>query len=235
MSHTNESVWIRASSSDDLLTKLRAVNTTVPPRHCGRTKEHTEQAAICNFLAAFAEENMFDYPLDVVRREQPDFILSSSLGRIGIEITEAVRRSDAHVDSKGTGAVRMINKEPSLNESLTSEEAKEIAEGKQPDAPGWEGNEVEDRWADDMFSIIVKKKEKFTNYERCNKNWLYIYDNLDFSLLALDRLLAAENLSSKLHSSEGVPFDRIFIEFGPQDGIAQFHGKGFNLHPINRN
>ena len=216
-------------SSDDLLRKLSTMNTTVSPRHCGRTKEHTEQAAICNFLTTFAEANIFDYPLNVVRREQPDFILATSLGRIGIEITEAVRRSDAHADSMGIDAIRMINKEPSLNEALTNKEAREIAEGKQPDSPGWEGNEVEDRWAEDMFSIIFKKKDKFPNYEKCSKNWLCIYDNLDLPML--NRRLATENLSLKLQSSKDVPFDRIFIEFGPQDEIAQFDDE-VTYHPI---
>ena len=208
----NETVWITAVSSDDLLRKLRTLNTRVPPRNCGRTKEHTERAAICNFLTTFAEANIFDYPLKIVRREQPDFILCTSLDTMGIEVTEAVRRSDAHADSIGPGAIRMINKEPALNETITNKEAREIAEGKQANAPGWEGNEVEDRWAEDMFSIIVKKKNKFSSYEKCSKNWLYIYDNLGLPML--NRLLATENLFLKLRPGKDMPFDRIFIEFG---------------------
>ena len=224
----NEAVWITAGSSDNLLRKLSKMNTTVPPRYCGRTREHTERSAICNFLATFAEANIFDYPLNVVRRERPDFILCTTLGTIGIEITEAVRRSDAHTDSMGIEAVRMINKDPSLNEVVTSEKAREIAEGKQPPSPGWEGNEVEDRWAEDMFSIINKKKGKFFNYEKCCKNWLHIYDNLGLPMLK--RRLAAEKLSLKLKSGE-VPFDSVFVEFGPQDEIAQF-GSEFTFHSI---
>ena len=123
---------ITAGSSDDLLRQLSGIDTTVPQGHCGRTKEHTEWAAICSFLLTSAETNMFDYPLTIVKREKPDFILRTSLETIGIEITEAVRRSDAYVDayadSKGIEALRMINKEPSLNENITKKEAREIAE-----------------------------------------------------------------------------------------------------------
>ena len=217
------SLSISAESSVDLLRQLRGIDTTVPPRHCKRTKEHTERAAICSFLSAFAETNMFDYPLTIVKREKPDFILRTCLETIGIEITEAVRRSDAYVDayadSKGIEALRMINKEPALNEDITHNEAKEIAEGNQADSPGYEGNESEDKWTEDMFSIIAKKKDKFSNYEKCDKNWLYIYDNLLHPMPS--RRLASENMSLKLKSSKDVPFNRIFIEFAPNDEIAQ--------------
>ena len=214
------SLSITAASFDDLLRQLSGIDATVPPRKCGRTKEHTERAAICSFLSTFAGTNMFGYPLTIVKGEKPDFFLRTSLETIGIEITEAVRRSDAHVDSlEGPDALRMINKEPGLNESITRKEAREIKEGRQAVSPGYEGNESEDRWTEDMFSIILKKKGRFRNYEQCGKNWLYIYDNLPHP--APDRRLASENLSLKLQSGKDVPFDRIFIEFSPNDEIAQ--------------
>ena len=229
LANRNGSVWISAVSSGDLLKKLCSINTTVPPRYCGRTKEHLETAAICDFLYTIAEANIFDYPLIVVRGEQPDFILYTPLNSIGIEITEAVRRSDAHAASMGIEAIRMINQDPSLNEAVSNEKAREIAEGKQPNSPGWERDEVEERWAEDMFSIIDKKKDKFSNYEKCCKNWLLIYDNL--CSLMLKRQLATAKLALILKSSIELPFDKVFVEFGPQDEIAQF-GSEVTFHSI---
>ena len=203
--------------------QLSGIDTRVPPRCCKkRTKEHTERAAICSFLSTFAETDMFGYPLTIVKRERPDFILhissETTSETIGIEITEAVRLSDAKADSMGTGVLRPINKVPGLNDPTTRKEAIGIAEGKQDGSP-YEMNESEARWAEDMFSIIVKKKNKFRNYEQCGKNWLYIYDNLVHPMP--NRRLASEILSLKLQSGKDVPFNSIFIEFAPNDEIAQ--------------
>ena len=218
------SLSITAASFDDLLRQLSGIDATVPPRKCGRTKEHTERAAICSFLSTFAGTNMFGYPLTIVKGEKPDFFLRTSLETIGIEITEAVRRSDAHVDSlEGPDTLRPINKELGLDDTVTRKEAREIKEGKQ-DASLYVGNESEDRWTEDIFSRIVEKKGKFRNYERCGKNWLYIYDNLPHP--APNRRLASENLSLKVQSSKDAPFDRIFIEFAPNDEIAQLDVAG---------
>ena len=207
MSANEQTVWMKAETPSDLFRQLRHADTSVPFRGCGRTKEHMQRVAICSFLTAFARAKWFNYPLEIMESERPDFLLLTPAGTMGMEITEAVRRADAYWSSLGIDKLRMIGKRPALDDHLTREQV--IAAAKADPQP-WEGYEVEIRWAEDMVSTINKKKEKFSGYEKGDKNWLYIYENL--MLPGLKRKLAAEILYATMGDDKAMPFDRVFIE-----------------------
>ena len=128
-------------------------------------------------------------------------------GTTGMEITEAVRQADAYWSSLEIDNLRMIGKDPALDDRLTREQVMASAEA---DTQPWERDEVETRWAEDMLSTINKKKEKFSGYEKDDKNWLYIYEN--FMLPGPKRELAAEKLYTSIGDDKAMPFDRVFIE-----------------------
>ena len=207
MSVNRQSVWIKAETPGDLIRQLDQLDTTVPPRGCGRTKEHVQRAAICIFLSVFARAELFNFPLEIIESERPDFLLLTPSGTTGMEITEAVRQADAYLSSLDIDNHRMIGKNPALDDRLTRGQVMEYAEAEtQP----WERDEVETRWARDILSTINKKTEKFSGYEKGDKNWLYIYENL--LLPNPKRELAAEKLHNNIRDDNAMPFDRVFIE-----------------------
>ena len=198
---------MKAETPSHLLRQLSQAETSVPPRGCDRTKEHMQRAAICRFLTTFARAEWFNYPLEVIESERPDFLLLFPAGTTGMEITEAVRQADAYWSSLGIDKLRIIGKDPALDDRLTREQVMATAEA---DPQPWEGDEVEIRWAEDILSTINKKKEKFFGYEKGDKNWLYIYENL--MLPGPKRELAAEKLYASMGDDKAMPFDRVFIE-----------------------
>lgn len=88
-----------AQSSRSLLKTLEKIPVPIPPRGKGRTRKHTENWVIRYFLEAIAESGLLEYPLCVEHRERPDLVISSRIGKTGIEITEAVSEVSARVDA----------------------------------------------------------------------------------------------------------------------------------------
>lgn len=81
---------INANSVRDLIDMLRNIDISVPLRTKGQTTEQCERWSICRFLSTYAETNLLEFPLEVVKRERPDFLLSLPSRQVGLEITEAI-------------------------------------------------------------------------------------------------------------------------------------------------
>ena len=86
---------IRANMNEELLAVLRSIDISVPPKNAGRMTEHCETWSICRLLATLAKHNRIKFPIQLTKRERPDFLLKSADRYIGIEVTEAINEEYA--------------------------------------------------------------------------------------------------------------------------------------------
>lgn len=205
-------------TSDHLLQLLAGTDITVPPRALGRTKEHTQRWAISRLLATLADTASLRFPLELTTGERPDFVLVRAGDQAGIEATEAIHMDHARIDAlrnmKGDTEPRLYQRIRAGEPPKSLAEVQAIARG-EVDSPGWDGDSVEQDWAEAMRLVIRRKVERFeqAGFRKFPENWLLIYDN--WELPFLDRDEAAQKLSTHLSvNSEATPFNRVFIETG---------------------
>jgi hypothetical protein len=224
-----------ANNETELESLLKSIDIFVPRRSEGRTKEHTERYAIAHMLSALLGKAHLSYPLELIQRERPDFLLKSNGLEIGIEHTEAVPQNEAHEtvlrDKVGGPEMYFISRhQPGESKKSAKELIKEIQANHS--GPGWEGDSVEREWSDAMLHFVKGKIEILSKagFEKFKHNWLLMYDN--WSLPALDREKAAQFLLSKLTESNclGI-FGSVFIITG--DRICEFSNAGMVQHEIN--
>ena len=206
----------RASSPQDLVRELHANDVRVPPRSRGRTTAHSETWITCRFLAAVAESRLIDYPLAVTPGDRPDLVLSSSSGRTGIEITEAVPTDKARVDAlserEGIDYVRYMPRYRAGENRRSAREIEDIARGRVPTYPHPGDSMVRD-WVEAMLYFVGRKADRFarTGFAKYDRNWLLIYNNWG-PTAGLDDQAAITALDRQLFNHDGSsPFDRIFI------------------------
>ncbi len=209
---------LQAYSDSELLRILSNIDVSVPRRSEGRTKEHTERYAIAYLLSTLVGKGRLSYPLCLIRRERPDFLLILGTMQIGIEHTEAVPQNDAHrtvLREKGNRPDQFFISHHHPGETRKS--AKDLVEEIEANQPGngWAGDSVETEWADAMFHFIEQKVATLRKdgFERFEQDWLLIYDN--WPLPAVDRRKAACCLREFVNRS-GVlnEFARIYIITG---------------------
>ena len=205
---------IVASSKAELLSQLRRIDISVPPRGDGRTTEHSERWSICRLLSTLAEAQVLRYPIELEHRDRPDFVLTQGGELIGIEFTEAIPANWAWANAKREENAydnfiplqKFVPGEP----LRTADEVDAIARGTNW-GDGWVGDAPERQWSDAMLHFAIGKAKKlahpgFTPYAH---NWLLIYDN--WPLPALEEEVAARHFASKL-AFVATPFERIFVE-----------------------
>jgi len=170
---------LQAYSDSELFSVLSNIDVSVPRRSGGRTKEHTERYAISYLLSTLAGKGRLSYPLCLIWRERPDFLLTLGAMQIGIEHTEAVPQNEAHktvLREKGNGAdvFFISHHQPGETKKSVKDLVEEI-EANQP-GDGWVGDSVETEWADAMFHFIERKVAKLRKdeFERFEQDWLLI-------------------------------------------------------------
>ena len=156
---------IESKTARDLLRRLGEIDISAPPRAEGRTTEQVERWTICRFLASFAETGLFDYPVRIVHRDRPDFVLTTASECIGIEIREAIHpdaaESDFIAEKINPSGVRFV---PSLEIGKSfprknrKDEIRKLAGGTTPIRPSM-GYRWEKNWAEAMF-FNCRRKEK---------------------------------------------------------------------------
>jgi hypothetical protein len=228
-----------ASSDAELLKVLAQIDISVPKRGEGRTKNHVEQYAIAHLLSTLAAENVLSYPLNLAKRERPDFLLTINAKKIGIELIEAVHPYQAHktaLRGKGYGPDMYFishhqpeDTEPEKPKMLHKKRIREI-ETNQP-YNGWIGDSVEKEWADAMLFFIEKKTEKLLNgFDRFEEDWLLIYDN--WGLPALNIYEATSIMLARISKSVAMSeFKRIYIIAGKY--ICDISSAGMQFYNIN--
>jgi hypothetical protein len=210
---------IKANNSEELLTILRNIDIRVPPRNEGRTTEHRQAWSICRLLPTLAKHNKIGFPMQLTKRERPDFLLKTGDCQVGVEVTEAVNPEYAKAvtlpEADADGAII----DPSLFKWRTPSrrltDLRSIVSQKKLTGPGWEGNSVEVEYADAILEVIMSKTEKLRSqgFDKFTENWLAVYCNITLPCLELEEanLFFVEKAMNYWSDSA---FSRVFVEKG---------------------
>ena len=227
---------VEASSPEELLGRLRDNDVRVPARSQGRVTAHSEIWIACRFFSALAETSLIHYPLRLVHRDRPDFVLCSPQFRTGIEITEAVpedkARVDVHSERDGRPVIRPVPFYRPGDSRRSQVEIRRVVDGQEPPMPIM-GNAIERNWVEVMLHYTELKHGRFKNpdFDKHQHNWLLIYDNWPLGS-SLDERGAAGMLAPKLCSiGQENFFDRIFVQ-RPDDVWEFNNGNGPVTHRI---
>lgn len=223
-----------ANNEHELENMLKSINISVPRRYKGRAKEHAERYAIAHMLSALLGKDRLLYPIELIQRERPDFLLKANDVEIGIEHTEAVPQNEAQKtalrDKVDGPEVYFISRhQPGKSKKPAKELIKEI----QANYPGsgWAGDAAEREWSNAMLHFIKGKVNTFTKegFEKFKQNWLLIYDN--WSLPALYQEKAVELLLPKIIGSNCFDsFCTVYIITG--NVVCEFSNTGIMQHEI---
>jgi len=229
-------VELSANNDQVLLTQLEAIDISVPPINGGRTTEHCERWSICRLLATIQQATLLRFPIQLIKRERPDFCLQMIDAKVGIEITEGIQSDYARatVLPEADDPTSIID--PSLfkwgaPKKLLSD-LRSIASETKLTGPGWDGNSMEVEWAQAILDVINRKTKKLQSkdFSKFGRNWLLIYDNLNsFALNLIESCnILVQNLRD-YWSTDG--FDSIFVESG--DVIVEINNHAFRVLQIN--
>jgi hypothetical protein len=212
------------------------IDISVPEITEGRTAEDCERWSVCRLLSTLAAVSELQYPLELVKKERPDFYLIVGKRRVGIEITEAIQPDYARARVLPEAQSRGSIIDPSLFKwgapRKSVDELRSIVSETELKGPGWEGNEVEVEWAAAVIEVIERKTEKLRSkgFRKFDENWLAVYDNLNSFALEMSEVSCMLIESMRAYWS-GDSFDRVFIETGGE--IMEIKSGGYTCFAIN--
>ena len=210
----------------------------VPARTEGRISQHCERWGVFRLLATWATANHFSYPLRLVHRDKPDFLLCYNEREVGIEFKETVSQEMAetralakHMGEKVTFSMGHFKKG---TPKRTTSERREIIQN-QPVTDGSADDEDEREWAEWMMDVVRKKTKTFNKpgFEKFDENWLLIYDNLPVQLTVSEDINTAMGyLAVELNSYwlKKKRYNDILIETGGL--LVEIHSGKWNQQPI---
>lgn len=197
---------LTALSAEDLRRKLGALNIEASPRNQGRTNEQRENWTICRLLASIADE--LNYPIQLCKGERPDYILTLSDRKIGIEISEA---STAAYNVHLSKEARKPSGQQLLKRAWSEiSPAAEAGLYDRPRAEGW--SNAERPFAEIVNYAIERKMRLYSGKQEGwpEENWLALYALVPLPPLhvekAMTELLMAINPEWRLIAS------RLYIE-----------------------
>lgn len=210
----DERVIVEAERVDQIFSRLRAANVSVRGRASARNKEQVEIYSLVRLLGS-RPYALTDFPLKLIKRERPDFLLTLNGTTIGVEHTEAITQNaakEAFLRDGGAGPDVHFVRPASLTEPPKSsgELRAEIAADEM--GLGWVGDSVERGWVEAITFFVMKKFQLLhkQDYPRFERTWLVIYDNWTAPNLNLTTALPL--LRSSLDSlATWSLFDRVFI------------------------
>jgi hypothetical protein len=222
--------------------KIRKIDTHVPLRSEGRDTDHCEIYSIVGMLNTLPP-NELNYPVQVVHRDRPDFLLIMATHQVGVEVTEAVSENTASMDklresepdltdSKDDEAQFFFSRKAVLGEEkIYAAVLRDMIRANNPGG-GWVGNGAKE-WAEALAHVVTSKVEKANKpgFNSFTQNWLLIYDNWDEP--ARRRDLADEYLLHMLREkSTFQTFDRVLVLDGRE--LASFTVEGAARRKIPR-
>lgn len=164
------------------------ISIAVPKRAHGRSKEHLERYSVMHLISALMIADRVVYPVRLVHRDRPDFMLSMGFRHIGIEHTEAISQNEAHkavLRQRGFGPSTWYISRVSPDEPR--KRYKKLIQEIEANDPGdgWEDNSPEIEWADVMLYFLGDKLNamKKDGFQRFDEDWLIIYDNWNLPAL----------------------------------------------------
>jgi len=160
------------------------------------------------------------HDIEIIKSESPDFVINSNNKKIGIEITRALDQNLQKVHSIRDNNFGHISFCPTLfeNKDMPKKEIIDLLQKSEKQLIGkpYVNNELEEKVFDNIKKSIVKKNEKFVNYNKFNKNILFIHTE---NRVTLDIKLVVQMVSLFISTIE-LLFDYIFLKLG--DSIYYF-------------
>lgn len=227
-------VLVEAERVDQIASRLRSANVEVPGLASGRQNDDVEIYSVIRVLGS-RPFSLADFPLRLVKRERPDFLLTLGAVEIGIEHTEAISQNKAkeeYLRDAGEGPDVYFVRRESLTEPLKTSAAikEEIAANRM--TPGWYGDSVEREWVQAMTHFVVKKSRSTQRpgFARFEKTWLVVYDN--WTAPALNLMKALPLLRAAIDSAAvWSVFDRVFVL--EEDSLLEIDGISVTVYCVN--
>ena len=172
---------LSARNCKELQSKLASIDVEVPSHTKDRENRHVETYSLVSLLTSIPwKESCF--PIEIYRRERPDFCIRCGACEIGLEHTEGTNqniskeralRADGHGPETHFITAVSIYDKPKPKKDVIAE----IVADKSGD--GWCGDSVERNWAEAMAFFIDKKvsNAKKDGYQLYGNDRLMIYDN----------------------------------------------------------
>lgn len=203
---------------------IKKIDISVPLRSKGRETEHTERYSLVSFLQNFIDDKYFNFPLKIIHRDIPDFLIEDSEYKIGIEFTESIPEQLARAEALLEEHLPNGYIEPEFfgwnAPARNNSEILEIIKKSQERliGQGWTGNSIEEQWSKGIIDCINNKTIKLNklDFEKFDKNWLLIYDNQTRAFLDKKYVSNKINylLSNYWKDNKNIKFKKIFIESG---------------------
>lgn len=209
------------SNSEELISALKCVDISVPPRTDGRTTHHTETWTICRLLSTLADSMHVSYPVSVNHRDRPDFLIRAGNTNIGVEVTEAISEQYAAYCALAEREFPDVFLEPAHFRwgvpRLTTDEMRDLLRQSQLSAEAWVGDRPEQEWAYFIQSVVDAKLKKLSHpdFSKFDQNWLSIYDNLPLPNVHLGKAINFLRPLLQDRWSRTPGFDTLFVEHGP--------------------
>ncbi|MBN1905225.1 MAG: hypothetical protein JW927_09030 [Deltaproteobacteria bacterium] len=208
-------IVFKANTVQEYKKLLLDADFRVPERSDGRTKDDVEKYDLSHLLLCLMQCDLLTFPLELIHRNRPDFLLVMGNKSIGIEHTEAIHQNIAHKEflmDQNNGPSTWFISPISPNDLSKSKKElmKEIQENAHGD--GWWGDSPEISWKEVMLHFIQKKLSiaQKVGYEKFDENWLLIYNN--WSLPSLNIYGVIPTFFQEVKNSGALKeFDRIFI------------------------
>lgn len=176
---------LKVADERELSRELRRMDFVMPDRN-KRTKDQVEVHGIVQLLATLSDD-YWHFPIRLVHRDRPDFLIETHTRRIGVEHVEVVSPLEAKMDglrAEGHGAeVHFIRRaaigEPIPSKSELIEQLAKEEKGEETDPGGWYGYAAENDWAQAMAAALGAKatKARSPDFKRYDEAWLIMYDN----------------------------------------------------------
>jgi hypothetical protein len=203
---------------------IKKIDISVPLRSKGRKTEHTERYSLVSFLQNFIGDKYFNFPIKIIHRDRPDFLIETSKNNTGIEFTESIPEQLARAQTILEEHFPDGHLEPSFfkwySPERTNSEILEILKKSQVKltGQGYTGNQIEEEWSKGIVDCIRNKTVKLNKngFDQFDKNWLLIYDNQTRAFL--DKEYISNRISALLlnywKDNQDIKFEKIFIESG---------------------
>jgi len=226
---------------ETLLSVLSRVDISVPGRSKGRKTKHTEIWMICHLLSTLAHNERLSYPVSVVHRDRPDFLVRNGNREIGVEATEGITPEFAKYSALAHRQFPNALLEPGHfrpdDPPSTDEENCKLLSQNQLTSDGWAGDAAEQEWAEHIRKIVDNKLAKLLrdDFQKYDENWLYVYDNLPLPRVDLDEAIEFLRPSLEPQWSRRPNFDSLFVECGSEIvHITKNHSERLQLHDLRK-
>jgi hypothetical protein len=231
------SYLVTAESKGQLLNYLISQDTMVPARTRGRTTRHCERRGAFRLLATLATANRLAYPVTLIHRDKPDFLLQFPIRDVGLEFTEAVSQEEAAIDAQAQHMGKSILLfEDQFKKDMpirTAAQRRQIIENPPRGGPGWGDDRGVPQWVEWIMSFVTKKTDDLAkpDFDKYGNKWLLVYDNLPLPF-ATDTPKRWTDLTARLpqYFAEACHYDIIFIDSASE--LAELTPIGYTVRRI---